>query len=90
MFDDLANNAASILTGINFLALVGGVAWGLLIGALPGITGAIGIALLLPFTYGMSPNTAIILLCASYCGSMFGGSIASILLGVPGVSLPPL
>lgn len=75
-----------VCTGWNVIALIAGAAWGLLIGALPGITGAIGLALLLPFTYVMVPETAIILLCASYCGSMFGGSIASILLGVPGTA----
>ena len=77
---------AAGLSGWNLVAIFAGTAWGILAGALPGITGAIGVALILPFTFGMSPGVALGLLTASYAGSMFGGSISSILLGAPGTT----
>lgn len=86
MWQELAHGMQILLSDWNVLVLVLGVAWGIFCGALPGITGSIGVALLLPFTYGMEPAGAIIMLCASYSGSMFGGSISTILLGVPGTA----
>jgi len=57
---------------------------GILMGALPGISSAMGIVLLLPFTFGMEGPTAIAFLVASMCGATFGGSITSILFATPG------
>ncbi|MCL2374349.1 MAG: tripartite tricarboxylate transporter permease [Treponema sp.] len=57
---------------------------GILLGALPGISSAMGIVLLLPFTFGMDGITAIAFLIASMCGATFGGSITSILFATPG------
>jgi putative tricarboxylic transport membrane protein len=68
----------------NLIAIVAGTLYGLLIGALPGLGATIGIALILPFTYAMSPLGAILLLVAVYQGAEYGGSISSIVLGVPG------
>ena len=51
------------------LAAVAGVAWGILGGALPGISPSISMALLLPFTYGMEPTSAIVLLASTYIGA---------------------
>ncbi len=68
------------------LAAVGGVAWGILGGALPGISPSITMALLLPFTYGMDPTSAIVLLASTYVGAEYGGSIPAILIGTPGTN----
>ncbi len=68
----------------NLLLTFLGVAGGVLIGALPGLTGTMAIALLVPFTYGMNPIGALVLLGGVYVGAMFGGSIAAILVNVPG------
>ncbi|MCL2382144.1 MAG: tripartite tricarboxylate transporter permease [Treponema sp.] len=57
---------------------------GILMGALPGISSAMGIVLLLPFTFAMDGITAIAFLIASMCGATFGGSITSILFATPG------
>lgn len=65
-------------------AAIGGVAWGIIGGALPGISPSIALALLLPFTYGMDPITAIVLLGATYVGAEYGGSIPAILINTPG------
>lgn len=68
----------------NLLSCFIGVLLGTLIGVLPGI-GAIGaISILLPITFHMSPIAAIIMLAGIYYGSMYGGSITSILVNIPG------
>ena len=65
---------------------VAGVAWGILGGALPGISPSISMALLLPFTYGMDPASGIVLLAAVYVGAEYGGSIPAILIKTPGTN----
>lgn len=67
-------------------AAILGVAWGIVGGALPGISPSIALALLLPFTYGMDPVTAIVLLGATYVGAEYGGSIPAILINTPGTN----
>ncbi len=61
-----------------------GVTAGTLIGALPGIGPVAGIAILLPLVYGADPVTAMIMMAGIYCGTMYGGTITSVLVGVPG------
>lgn len=61
-----------------------GVLIGIVVGAIPGLTATMTIGLLLPFTFGLQPLPAFILLIGIFKGAMFGGSIAAILLGVPG------
>jgi len=68
----------------NILAICLGGLWGLLAGALPGISTSMGVVLLLSFTYSLSPMTAFCMLVAAYCGGITGGSITSILFGIPG------
>jgi len=68
------------------LAAVLGVGWGILGGALPGISPSITMALLLPFTYGMDPSSAIVLLASTYVGAEYGGSIPAILINTPGTN----
>ena len=67
-------------------AAFAGVLWGIIGGALPGISPSIAMALLLPFTYGMDPPTAIILLASVYVGAEYGGSIPAILIRTPGTN----
>jgi len=61
-----------------------GLALGVLIGVLPGLGGANGVAILLPLTFGMNPTSAIIMLSCIYWGALFGGAITSILFNIPG------
>ncbi|KAF2958274.1 C4-dicarboxylate ABC transporter permease [Thermotoga sp. Ku-13t] len=68
----------------NLLIMLIGAASGIVVGALPGVTSSMGIILLLPFTYYMKPETALLMLTSMYCASMFGGSISAILLRTPG------
>ena len=71
---------------INFVMLVLGCIVGLFIGAMPGLGSVNGVAILLPITFLVPPNAAIIFLAAIYYGAMYGGAISSITLGIPGAS----
>jgi putative tricarboxylic transport membrane protein len=66
-----------------FIAMVG-ILLGTVIGVLPGLGGANGVAILLPLTFTMPPTSAIILLTSIYWGALFGGAITSVLFNIPG------
>ncbi len=74
-------NLASLST---LLYIFGGVIAGIIIGALPGLTATMGVALLLPLTFGMSAQNGILMLLGIYAGAIYGGSITAILLKTPG------
>lgn len=76
----------AVTAGWALPAAFAGVIWGIIGGALPGISPSIAMALLLPFTYGMDPVTAIVLLAAVYVGAEYGGSIPAILIKTPGTN----
>ncbi|MGB3899421.1 MAG: tripartite tricarboxylate transporter permease [Mesorhizobium sp.] len=81
------NYALAALTSLPVLvAAASGVMWGILGGALPGISPSIAMALLLPFTFDMTPLSAIVLLGATYIGAEYGGSIPAILIRTPGTN----
>lgn len=68
----------------NIFACFIGVLIGTLVGVLPGIGPVATMAILLPFTFTMTPIPAIIMLCGIYYGSQYGGSTTSILVNIPG------
>ena len=72
------------LTPINLIMMIAGVALGIVIGCMPGLSAAMGVALMLPLTFTMQQDTALIVLGAIYCGAIFGGSISAILIHTPG------
>lgn len=57
---------------------------GIVIGALPGLTATMGVALMVPFTYSMPMEIGLPILMAIYCSAVYGGSISAILLNTPG------
>ncbi len=65
-------------------ALLGGVILGIIIGVLPGLTATMGIALLIPLTYYVSPSVGLSLLVGIFAGGIYGGSVSAILLKTPG------
>ena len=71
----------------NIFLIIGGVVIGVIVGALPGLSSPMAIALLLPFTIGLDPVAAISMMAALYCAGTFGGSITAILINAPGA--PP-
>ena len=72
------------LSPFNLMLMFIGVTLGVIIGVLPGLGGANGIAILLPLTFTMPPTSAIIMLSCIYWGALFGGAITSILFNIPG------
>lgn len=84
MFSNIIGGFGEALTLINLLAMLVGTAIGIIIGALPGLSAAMGVALMIPITFGMPPATGLIVLAAVYCGAIFGGSISAILIHTPG------
>ena len=72
------------LSPLNLLVMAAGTAIGIIIGCLPGLSAAMGVALLLPLTFSMEASTGLIMLGAIYCGAIFGGSISAILIHTPG------
>lgn len=72
------------LQPLNLLYLILGSAFGMIIGALPGLGPLFGVALMLPLTFGMNPATAIIFLSAVHAATAYGDSFASILINTPG------
>lgn len=72
------------LSPINLLMMAFGVTVGMIIGCLPGLSAAMGVALVLPLTFTMKADTGLIVLGAIYCGAIFGGSISAILIHTPG------
>jgi putative tricarboxylic transport membrane protein len=73
---------AATLPNLGFMLI--GITLGVLIGVLPGLGGANGVAILLPLTFSMNPTSAIIMLSCIYWGALFGGAITSILFNIPG------
>jgi len=84
--DGLLISLNAVISPTLLAAAFGGVLWGIIGGALPGISASISMALLLPFTYGMDPTTGIVLLAATYVGAEYGGSIPAILINTPGTN----
>ena len=82
----LADGILLALEPINFALIILGVTVGLFIGAMPGLGSVNGVAILLPITFLVPPNSAIIFLAAIYYGAMYGGAISSVTLGIPGAS----
>jgi putative tricarboxylic transport membrane protein len=72
------------VTPYNLFIAVIGILLGTIIGVLPGLGGANGVAILLPLTFTMPPTSAIILLTCIYWGALFGGAITSVLFNIPG------
>jgi putative tricarboxylic transport membrane protein len=87
MLDGLAQLGHGIV-GILTLESLLNVAWstllGIIVGALPGLTATMGVALLVTLTYKMDPNQAILCLLCLYVGAIYGGSRSAILINIPG------
>jgi putative tricarboxylic transport membrane protein len=86
---NLMGGFAVALSWFNLMLMFAGIVLGVIIGVLPGLGGANGVAILLPLTFSMAQHpggatSAIILLSCIYWGALFGGAITSILFNIPG------
>jgi len=84
MFEYLMAGFANVFQPMNLLLTIFGTVVGVVIGCLPGLSGSMGIILLLPLTYTLEKSASLVMLCGIFCGSMFGGSVSAILLRTPG------
>ena len=75
---------AAALTPLNLVLALGGVTAGIVIGALPGLSATMAVAVLVPFTFTMDPASGLIVLGAIYSGAIYGGSYSAILVNTPG------
>lgn len=80
----LANGFLTVLQPENLVFTVLGCFIGMLVGVLPGIGPSAGTAILIPVAAALSPTQAIVMLAAIYYGTMYGGTITSVLVNVPG------
>lgn len=86
LLDVLSSALFEVFAWQNFLAMVVGVVGGIIIGALPGLTATMGIAILIPLTFTMEPLVALGMVAGIYNGGIYGGAVPAILLGIPGTS----
>lgn len=82
--DNLLIGLANIMNLKYILLIMAGVAGGISIGSLPGLTATMGVALLLPVTFGMEATSGFLMLIGIYVGAVYGGSVAAILVRTPG------
>ena len=69
---------------LNIFLMISGLARGIIVGALPGLTSTMGVALMVPVTFAMNPVNGLIMLGAIYCGAIYGGANSAILICTPG------
>jgi putative tricarboxylic transport membrane protein len=81
---NLFDGFVTVLTPYHLLLITAGGILGTIVGMLPGLGPATGVAVLLPMTFSMGPTAALITMCGVYYGAMFGGSRSSILINTPG------
>ncbi|RPI73573.1 MAG: hypothetical protein EHM38_00070 [Geobacteraceae bacterium] len=86
MLEGLVQGFLLILAMDKLLAMLAGTIVGYFIGAMPGLTPSIGIALMVPFTFGMDPVVSMVMLVSLYMSAEYGGGITAILLNAPGTA----
>jgi putative tricarboxylic transport membrane protein len=82
--EEFLKSIVVIFQPMNILLNIVGMFVGILFGAIPGLTATLAISLLIPFTYGLAPVPAMILLLSIYNGGMYGGSVTAITIRTPG------
>lgn len=84
MLTDLGEALTQLLSPGMLLLVVVGVVAGMAIGAAPGLSATVGLALLLPITFGMDATPGLVMMGAFYMGAIYGGSFTAILVNTPG------
>ena len=74
----------SLMQPMTVLVILLATILGIILGAIPGLSGGLGVALILPVTFGMPAEVGIAMLVSIWVGGVSGGLIGSILLGIPG------
>jgi len=81
---EFLNHFGGVFEPTSFLLLLGGTIGGLILGATPGLSPTMAVALLIPFTFQLQPTQGLILLGAAYTATVAGGAVSAILLKIPG------
>ncbi|HEY7088235.1 MAG TPA: tripartite tricarboxylate transporter permease [Tepidisphaeraceae bacterium] len=84
MIHEMLSGGAELLSLTSIVLLVAGTLAGVMVGATPGLGGVVLLSIILPFLYGMSIKSGVILMLAAEGGVYFSGSITAILLNTPG------
>ncbi|OLS38151.1 C4-dicarboxylate ABC transporter permease [Alkalihalophilus pseudofirmus] len=84
MFELIIDGLIGSLSITNLLLMSLAIMGGIIIGTLPGLSATMGVALLVPLTFGMEPATGLLILGALYTAAMFGGANSAILINTPG------
>lgn len=85
MFSEFVGQLFQVLTSPYLIGLSAlGVVLGIVLGCLPGISSTMSLAILLPVTYALSPQAAMVFLMAVFSASVYGGSISAVLINIPG------
>ncbi|PID56419.1 C4-dicarboxylate ABC transporter permease [candidate division KSB3 bacterium] len=84
MMELFVHAAQAVCTGKVLLMMLAGITGGMAIGALPGLTATMGVAILVPFTFTLEPLTSLAMLVGIYIGAIQGGSIPAVLIRTPG------
>lgn len=86
MIENILGGFASIFAIGPILGIIAGILVGIIFGAIPGISGIMAIAIILPLTFYVDPVIGITMLLAVYKSSIYGGSISAILINTPGAA----
>ncbi|HEX2177376.1 MAG TPA: tripartite tricarboxylate transporter permease [Nocardioidaceae bacterium] len=84
MLPDVAQALADVLQPSMLLLCLAGTVAGMAVGATPGLSATVGLALLLPITFTLDPTTGLVLMGAFYMGAIYGGAFTAILVNAPG------
>lgn len=84
MFTGLLEALGNIASPLMLLLVLAGTVAGMVVGATPGLSATVGLALLLPITFTLDPTTGLVLMGAFYMGAIYGGSFTAILVNAPG------
>jgi putative tricarboxylic transport membrane protein len=84
MFVDIGGALLQVFSPYMLLLVLLGVIGGMAVGATPGLSATVGLALLLPITFAMDPTPGLVLMGAFYMGAIYGGSFTAILVNTPG------
>lgn len=82
----MATGLLASLSPLNVVLMLGGVLLGMVFGAMPGLTGAAAMTMLLPVTFSLPPQAGILFLIATWNAAVYAGSIPAIVLNIPGTA----
>ena len=84
MTEFIVPSLLNLIDPLNIILMIVGLTGGIVIGALPGLSATMGVALMVPATFAMNPTSGLVMLGAIYVGAIYGGSNSAVLICTPG------